>query len=147
MEKLIEQMKKVLASNFALYLKTHNFHWNVEGPNFPQYHEFLNNIYEEIWLAGDKIAEEIRTLGAYAPGSFIRFSSLSVIEDQINVPTAINMLRELAVDNKKMIDELRKAHKLAEENEAFGLANFLQDRIDIHSKHLWMLTSTTKVSQ
>ena len=144
MEKLIEQMKILLATNFALYLKTHNFHWNVEGPNFPQYHEFLNDLYNEIWLAGDRIAEEIRTLDAYAPGSFIRFSTMSVVEDQINIPSAIAMIKELAVDNKKIIDQLIKTHKLAEEAGCVGLANFLQDRVDIHYKHLWMLKATSK---
>ena len=72
MEELINKMKVVLASSFAFYLKAHNFHWNVEGVNFPQYHEFFGNLYEEVHSAIDKIAEEIRALDAYAPGSLKR---------------------------------------------------------------------------
>jgi starvation-inducible DNA-binding protein len=144
MNELIQQMKVVLASSFALYLKTHNFHWNVEGPNFPQYHDFLNNLYNEIWLAVDAIAEHIRTLDAYAPGSLGRFTQLSVVDDQLNIPTAKAMLAELESDNQKLISELNKTLRLAESADKHGLANFIQDRIDIHEKHKWMLKVTGK---
>jgi len=145
MKEILEQMRVLLASNFAFYLKIHNFHWNVEGPNFPQYHDFLNNLYQEIWLAGDAIAEEIRSMDAYAPGSLSRFSTLSIVEDQINIPTAMNMFKELVVDNKKIIDLLIKIEKMASEEGCIGLSNFLQGRVDIHFKHGWMLKSITKV--
>jgi len=144
MNELIQQMKVVLASSFALYLKTHNFHWNIEGPNFPQYHDFLNNLYNEIWLAVDSIAEHIRTLDAYAPGSLGRYSQLSVVDDQLNIPSAKAMLAELESDNIKLISELNKALRLAETANKHGLANFIQDRIDIHEKHRWMLKATGK---
>jgi starvation-inducible DNA-binding protein len=144
MNELIQQMKVVLASSFALYLKTHNFHWNIEGPNFPQYHDFLNNLYNEIWLAVDAIAEHIRTLDAYAPGSLSRFTQLSVVDDQLNIPTAKAMLAELESDNQKLISELNKTLRLAESADKHGLANFIQDRIDIHEKHKWMLKATGK---
>jgi len=144
MNELIQQMKVVLASSFALYLKTHNFHWNVEGPNFPQYHDFLNNMYNEIWLAVDAIAEHIRALDAYAPGSLSRYSQLSVVDDQLNIPLAKAMLAELESDNIKLISELNKALRLAEAANKHGLANFIQDRIDIHEKHRWMLKATGK---
>jgi starvation-inducible DNA-binding protein len=144
MNELIQQMKVVLASSFALYLKTHNFHWNIEGPNFPQYHSFLDGMYNEIWAAVDAIAEHIRTLDAYAPGSLSRYSQLSVINDQSNVPTAKAMLAELELDNQKIINELNKALELAESSDKHGLSNFIQDRIDIHEKHKWMLRSIGK---
>jgi starvation-inducible DNA-binding protein len=144
MNELIQQMKVVLASSFALYLKTHNFHWNVEGPNFPQYHDFLNNLYNEIWLAVDAIAEHIRTLDAYAPGSLGRYTQLSIVDDQLNIPTAKAMLAELESDNQKLISELNKTLRLAESADKHGLANFIQDRIDIHEKHKWMLKATGK---
>jgi len=144
MNELIQQMKVVLSSSFALYLKTHNFHWNVEGPNFPQYHDFLNNMYNEIWLAVDAIAEHIRALDAYAPGSLSRYSQLSVVDDQLNIPLAKAMLAELESDNIKLISELNKALRLAETANKHGLANFIQDRIDIHEKHRWMLKATGK---
>jgi starvation-inducible DNA-binding protein len=144
MNELINQMKVVLASSFALYLKTHNFHWNIEGPNFPQYHSFLDGMYNEIWGAVDAIAEHIRTLDAYAPGSLGRYSQLSVINDQSNVPAAKAMLAELELDNQKIINELNKALELAESSDKHGLSNFIQDRIDIHEKHKWMLRSIGK---
>ena len=145
MEQLLQQMKVLLASTFAFYLKAHNFHWNVEGPDFAQYHEFLGNLYEEAFGAVDPIAEHIRALNSYAPGSLTRFAQLSVIDDQINIPNALKMIKELEMDNNKLKDELTKAYKLAETANEAGLSNFLQDRIDIHAKHGWMLRSIGKV--
>ncbi len=144
MNDLTEQMKVCLASVFAFYLKTHNFHWNVEGPNFPQYHSFLDGLYNDIWESVDKFGEQIRTLNSYAPGSLSRFTTLSVIDDQLNIPSALKMIKELEMDNKKLIEELKKANTLAEKSNAVGLANFLQDRIDTHYKHDWMLRSIGK---
>ena len=144
MDELIEQMKVVLASTFALYLKTHYFHWNVEGPNFPQYHGFLNDMYEEIFASVDAHAEQIRTMGAYAPGSFIRYKDLSVVADETNIPSAMSMMTQLQKDNLALIVELKKANDLAERENAVGTANFLQDRVDKHYKHDWMLRSITK---
>jgi starvation-inducible DNA-binding protein len=144
MDQLVQQMKVVLASSFAFYLKAHNFHWNIEGPNFPQYHSFLDGLYNEVWKAVDAIAEHIRALDAYAPGSLGRFSQLSVVDDQINIPNARAMFSELESDNQKVISELTKAYVLAEKENKPGLSNFMQDRIDIHSKHGWMLKATGK---
>lgn len=144
MEQLVQQMKVVLASTFAFYLKAHNFHWNVEGPDFTQYHAFLGDLYAETWGAVDLIAEHIRILNSYAPGSLSRFSQLSVIDDQINIPNALKMIKELELDNNKLKDELVKAYKLAESANELGLSNFLQDRIDIHAKRGWMLRSIGK---
>jgi starvation-inducible DNA-binding protein len=144
MDQLVQQMKVVLASSFAFYLKAHNFHWNIEGPNFPQYHSFLDGLYNEVWGAVDVIAEHIRTLDAYAPGSLGRFSQLSVVDDQINIPNAKAMFAELESDNQKIMSELTKAYRLAESANKPGLSNFIQDRIDIHAKHGWMLKATGK---
>jgi len=144
MAELVDQMKVVLASTFSLYLKAHGFHWNIEGPDFVQYHTYLGEFYGELWGAVDTIAEHIRTLNAYAPGSLSRFSQLSVVDDQINVPSALKMIKELELDNARLKNELTKAYKLAEAAEECGLSNFLQDRIDIHSKHGWFLKSIGK---
>jgi starvation-inducible DNA-binding protein len=144
MDQLVQQMKVVLASSFAFYLKAHNFHWNIEGPNFPQYHSFLDGLYNEVWGAVDVIAEHIRILDAYAPGSLGRFSQLSVVDDQINIPNAKAMFAELESDNQKIMSELTKAYRLAESANKPGLSNFIQDRIDIHAKHGWMLKATGK---
>lgn len=144
MEELVSKMKVVLASTFAIYLKAHNFHWNVEGPNFPMFHDFFGDLYEEYFSAVDPIAEEIRTLGAYAPGSLVRFKEDSVVKDEINIPSALSMATKLKEDNMKIIVILKETQKLAEKENAVGLANFLQDRIDRHYKHDWMLRSVTK---
>jgi len=144
MDELIQEMKVTLASTFAFYLKTHGFHWNVEGPNFPQYHEFLGNLCEEVFGAVDPIAEHLRTLGAYAPASFLRYKELSIVKDEINIPAAASMFNKLTVDNSDIIQQLTKAQELAEQNKKMGLANFLQDRIDAHEKHGWQLRSIIK---
>jgi starvation-inducible DNA-binding protein len=144
METLIEMMRKVLADTFAMYLKAHNYHWNVEGANFPQYHEFFGNLYEELHGAVDPIAEEIRALNAYAPGSFTRFLELTEIEDEMTIPSGVEMAARLSIDNEKVLSTLNMAFKLADEFDQQGLADFIAGRIDAHKKHGWMLRSITK---
>jgi starvation-inducible DNA-binding protein len=144
MKELIEEMKIGLATTFAFYLKAQYFHWNVEGPNFAQYHDFLGKLYEEISDSVDPFAEQIRALGAYAPGSLSRFNELSKIECANNIPSPSAMMKELMLDNEIIIDQLNKINKLADENGKKGLTNFIEGRIDIHSKHAWMLKSFLK---
>ena len=147
MEDLAEELKVALASTFSFYLKAHNFHWNVEGIEFPQLHSFFETIYTDAWEAVDGIAEHIRTLDAYAPGSLSRFKELSLVKDETNIPTATSMLSKLNEDNDTIIQELFKCQMLAEKNKKTGLANYLQDRIDRHEKHGWMLRATIKASK
>ena len=144
MSQLGDAVRVTMADTFAMYLKTHNYHWNVEGENFYQYHEFFKNLYEELFAAVDVIAEEIRGLNEYAPGSFSRFSELSSIEDATTVPDGVTMAANLLKDNDTVIASLTNAFKLAEAADKVGLSNMLQNRIDIHTKHGWMLRSTTK---
>ncbi len=144
MDDLIQQMKVCLASTFAFYLKAHNFHWNVEGANFPQYHELFSNVYEDAFGAVDGIAEQIRTLDAYAPGSMTRFSTLSVIDEQLNIPEPRKMVLELESDNRSLIALLSKTYMLAEKYNKLGMSNFLQDRIQTHEKQGWQLRATSK---
>ncbi len=144
MEQLVESLKKALASSFAFYLKAHNYHWNVEGANFSEYHAFLGELYAEVWGAVDLIAEHIRTLDAYVPGSFTRFQQMSSVEDEMSVPTGRMMMAKLLVDNQRVLADLQAAHALAEQANKRGIVNFLEDRIDIHEKHAWMLRSFTK---
>jgi len=142
---LVDNLKVVLASSFTLYLKAHNFHWNVEGPNFPQYHKFLDDFNSEIFdNAIDRAAEFIRVLDQYAPGSLTRFAELSVIKDQIKIPRAELMMAELFEDNAKMIELLNIAFASAEEENQQGIANFIAERLDAHGKHAWMLRSILK---
>ena len=144
MEQLVESLKKVQATSFAFYLKAHNYHWNVEGHSFSEYHAFLGDLYAEVWGAVDAIAEHIRTLDAYVPGSFIRFQQLSSIEDEQSVPSGRAMMARLLADNQRVLDDLMSAHAAAEAAGKRGIVNFLEDRIDTHEKHGWMLRSFTK---
>ena len=144
-EQLIEKLKVYHASNFSFYLKAHFFHWNVEGANFPQYHKFFQKIYEDVWGAADDIAEHIRALEAYAPGSLIRFSSLSIIPDQIDPVPANEMISLLMADNTKLMWMIGDLDKMANDAGEIGLSNFLQGRHEIHKKHQWMLRATSKV--
>lgn len=146
-EQLIEKMKVVLADSFAFYLKAHQYHWNVEGPNFPQYHDFLGDLYREVFESIDNIAEEIRALGEYAPGSFSRYTELSSIVDSRNAPSAFEMMNTLQGDNQIVLNTLMETYKLAEEYNEIGLSNFLQDRYDAHKKHAWMIRSILKRAQ
>lgn len=143
-EELIEDLKKLFASNYAFYLKAQYYHWNVEGPNFPQYHEFFGKIYEEVGTSIDKMAEHIRALDAYTPGSFKRFIELSDIEGDDTIISGLEMASRLLADNDKLTPMLISAMKKAEEVDRFGTANFLQDRIEAHRLHAWMLRSVTK---
>ena len=144
MDKFHLALKTAFASEYAFALKTQNYHWNVTGPNFPQYHEFFGNLYEEVHGSVDQFAEEIRALGAYAPGSLQRFKELSKVDDELNVPNSMTMIRELSLDNDRIISMLEEINKLASENGKSGLSNFIEDRIDKHSKHAWMLRAISK---
>ena len=144
MEQLIEQMKVILGTNFALYFKAHTFHWNVEGPDFAQYHGFLGDFYDSVFDQTDSIAEHIRALNSYAPTTLARMSELSKIVFNIAIPSPIVMMSELAQDNDKYIMELRTGIALADAADEPAVGNFLQDILDAHQKHGWMLKSFTR---
>lgn len=141
MEQLVERMNVVLASSFAFYLKAHNYHWNVQGVNFSQFHDFFGDIYTEVFSAVDKIAEQIRALDSFVPGSLQKLKEMSSVIDEYTVPGAITMCQRLEQDNNKVIEDLTHAYTEAEAQKQLGLANFLQDRIDVHKKYGWMLRS------
>lgn len=144
MDELEQALKEAQADTFAFYLKAHYFHWNVEGPDFSQHHSFLKNLYEETFAAVDTIAEGIRTLDIYVPGSFSRFKELTSIQDETTIPSAISMITRLKDDNEKVLKTLTKAYELAEEAKKYGISNLIQDRIEAHEKHGWMLRSIIK---
>lgn len=141
---LADALKTLLASTNAISIKAQNFHWNVEGPDFPQYHEFFGNFYEEVYGSVDKTAEYIRTLDSYTPGSLIRYAELSIISDQTKIPRAELMFAELLEDNAKMIELLNGIFTIAEQENKQGIANFIAERLDAHEKHQWMIRSTLK---
>jgi starvation-inducible DNA-binding protein len=144
MEQLIESMKRLLADTFSLYLKVHYYHWNVEGPDFQQYHEFFGNLYLQIFANADKIAEEIRSLNSYAPGSFKRFLELSSISGEEDIIPAREMLSRLQADNDKYLSLLDVVYRFSEEANQLGLTNYIQDLMDQHKKHQWMLRAFNK---
>jgi starvation-inducible DNA-binding protein len=144
MEQLIEQMKIILGTNFGLYFKAHTFHWNVEGPNFSEYHAFLGTFYEGVFANTDPIAEHIRALGSYAPTTLARMIELSKVQDLVAIPSPLVMMSELAQDNDKYIVELRAGIALADAADEPAVGNFLQDILDAHQKHGWMLKSFTR---
>ena len=141
---LVDELKVLLASNVSLYIKASQFHWNVEGPNFPQYHEFLGEFYEEVSGPIDQIAEYIRALGTYAPGSLSEFARLTIIADQEAVLNAQGMMAELASSNLVLLNYLKEIFNTAVEENEQGIANFIAERIDAHEKHAWMLRSIMK---
>lgn len=141
---LADDLKTLLGTQYALSIKAQNFHWNVEGPDFAQYHDFFGNFYSEVYSVVDKIAEYIRTLQEYSPGSLSRFGELSVIQDQIKIPRARLMIEELLSDNGVMIDLLNQCFASAEQENNQGIANFIAERLDAHGKHGWMLRSFLK---
>ena len=143
-EELIVAVKKVLADTFVMYYKAHSYHWNVEGSNFPQYHEFLQNIYEEIFAAVDIIAEHIRQLDGYTPTSLTELKSYSMISEDEDVVSAMSMMNRLLDANNLVLASLMMAYQAAEQATEIGLSNFLQDRVAAHQKHGWMLKSITK---
>ena len=145
---LKDDLKTLLATEYAFVIKAQFFHWNVEGPDFAQLHEFFGGIYEEVYGNSiDKTAEHIRTLDDYTPGSFERFGELSQIRGQTKVPRARLMIEELLADNTAMMSLLNQCFSAAESENQEGIANFIAERIDAHAKHQWMLRSILKTAR
>jgi starvation-inducible DNA-binding protein len=138
---LVEKLKVLLASSFSLYLKAHNYHWNVTGSNFSEYHKFFGKYYENVHESIDLYAEHIRMLGAFAPGSLKRFSELTLISDEIAIPSSKFMFVRLASDNGLLLDELRSAHRMSDEMGEIGVSATLETQIQFHEKIQWQLTA------
>jgi starvation-inducible DNA-binding protein len=141
----VEALKVALADTYVFVVKIQNYHWNVTGPHFSEYHTFLGGLYEEINPAVDLIAESIRTFDAFSPGSMERFLQLTTIEEAKNIPDGLVMLSKLAADNERLIASLTAAYHLCEKHKHFAVSNMLQDRLTAHEKHGWMLRSFIKV--
>jgi starvation-inducible DNA-binding protein len=141
-ELMIQTAKVVMADTFKFYLKTHNYHWNVEGPDFSQYHLLFGEIYEEVFEALDVIAEEIRAMGSVVPGSLGRFAELSNLEDEREHVDALTMIHRLYQDNQRILENIEKAYAAAEAAGNHGFSNLMADRQSAHGKHGWKLRST-----
>ena len=137
-------LSKLLADTYTLYLKTHNFHWNVEGPMFQTLHVMFMGQYTEMWNALDLIAERIRSLGHYAPGTYAEFVKLTSIKETKSVPKAEKMIEELIQGNEAVIKTARGVFEAAEAAKDQTTMDVLTQRLDIHEKTAWMLRSLLK---
>jgi starvation-inducible DNA-binding protein len=145
MDELQQAAKVAFATEYSFYLKAHNFHWNVEGSDFKQYHDLFGGIYEEVYGSIDTFAEQIRALGTYVPASYTRFSMLTQIEDETQILPRQAMVEALLVDNEKTVKLLKLVFQQSEANQEFGFSDFIASRIDAHRKHGWMLRASAKV--
>lgn len=135
------ELERVLADTFTLYLKTHNYHWNVTGPMFNTLHLMFEQQYNELWTAVDLIAERIRSLGEFAPGSYAQFTVLASIAEARGVPTAEQMLADLVSGNEAVARTARTVLTAAETAGDKSTADLLTQRLQIHEKTAWMLRS------
>jgi starvation-inducible DNA-binding protein len=139
--KIVESLSTVLADAYMLYLKTHNFHWNVTGPMFSTLHVMFEEQYTEQWNALDDIAERIRALGHFAPATYKRYAELSSITEEPDVLAAKEMIRQLVDGNETLIRTLRAGVKVADELDDYPTADMLTTRMEVHEKNAWMLRS------
>ncbi len=138
---VVQSLSTLLASSYSLYLKTHNFHWNVTGPMFTTLHTMFEGQYTELALAIDEIAERIRSLGAFAPGSFTAFAELTKVQEETGRPEAKEMIRILVADQAALADAARAVIEAAEAVRDQATTDLATRRLDVHEKNAWMLRS------
>ena len=138
---IADGLSAVLADTFALYIKTHGFHWNVTGPMFNTLHTMFMQQYTELWTALDEIAERIRALGYPAPASFTQFAKLTSVAEETAVPQANDMIRQLVAGHETVARTARGIFPLAENANDQPTADLLTQRLQIHEKTAWMLRS------
>jgi starvation-inducible DNA-binding protein len=141
---LSDNLKVLLASTQAFAIKSQNFHWNIEGSNFPQYHEFFNTLYNDISETIDPIAEYIRILGHYTPGSLTRYAELSIIQDQVKIPRAELMFAESLQDCETMIQLVVAMFEEAANENQHGIENYMAELQDLYGKKAWFIRSILK---
>src|SRR6187455_783475 len=139
--KIAEGLSRLLADNYTLYLKTHNFHWNVTGPMFNTLHLMFETQYNELWLALDAIAERIRSLGVPAPATAAEFAKLTSIQETTGQPSAEEMIRLLVEGNEAVVRTARKVFPAVDAANDEPTADLLTQRMQIHEKNAWMLRS------
>ena len=144
---LAQNLKVLLSTQFSYSIKTQFFHWNVEGSDFGQLHDFFGTLYTDAFGAIDPIAEYIRTLDEYAPGSLTRFSEMTLVEDQLRIPSATLMLQETLKDTETILGLLKQTFDDANAEGKDGIADFLAGRLDIHGKWRWQLKAYLKNKQ
>ncbi len=139
--RIAQGLSRLLADTYTVYLKTHNFHWNVTGPMFNTLHLMFMTQYNELWLALDLIAERIRALGFPAPATYAEFSKLASIEETPGVPKAEQMIRLLVEGNEAIVRTARRVFPLVDQANDEPSADLLTQRMQIHEKNAWMLRS------
>ena len=140
-QEIAQGLSKLLADTYTLYLKTHNFHWNVTGPMFQTLHLMFETQYTELALAVDVIAERIRSLGVYAPGTYKQFAALSSIKEEDGIPKAQDMIRLLVEGQEAVVRTARSLYASVEKANDEATADLLTQRIQLHEKNAWMLRS------
>lgn len=140
-EKIAEGLSRLLADTYTLYLKTHNFHWNVTGPMFQTLHLMFETQYNELALAVDLIAERIRALGFPAPGTYSEFSRLSSIKETDGVPKAEAMIKCLVEGQEAVVRTARSIFPVVDKSHDEATADLLTQRMQVHEKTAWMLRS------
>ena len=140
-EQTVQALSKLLADSYTLYLKTHNYHWNVTGPMFTSLHTLFETQYNDLALAVDEIAERIRTLDAPAPGSYTAFGRLATIEEENGNPNATTMISNLVADQATISNSARAVIEVAEAAGDQATADLATRRLDVHEKNAWMLRS------
>ncbi len=140
-EAIASGLARLLADSYTLYLKTHNYHWNVEGPMFNTLHNLFEEQYTELATAVDEIAERIRALGVKAPGSYSEFAKLASVEEAKGGESAEDMLRELVLGQEAIVRTAREAFPVAEKSNDEPTADLLTQRMQTHEKNAWMLRS------
>ena len=141
---LVDDLKTFLGTSYAYFTKAWGFHWNVEGTNFGELHDFFAAVYADTQDSIDKTAEFIRTTEEYAPGSLERFQELSLISEQTKIPRAQLMLTELLADTQTMIDLSKALFQAAEAEGREDIANFAAERQESHGKYAWQMKSYLK---
>jgi len=141
---LSDNLKTLLASTQSFAIKSQNFHWNVEGSNFPQYHAFFDTLYVDVSATIDPIAEYIRILGHYTPGSLTRYAELSIIQDQTKIPRAELMFAESLQDCETMSQLVVAMFDEATNERQQGIANYMAELQDLYGKKAWFIRSTLK---
>lgn len=141
MTNIADGLKNLLADSYTLYLQTHNFHWNVTGPQFRELHLMFEEHYTELATAVDEIAERIRTLGVAAPGTYKSFNSLSSIKETEGVPAPSEMLTLLTTGHEQVVKTCRKVLALSQNADDESTSSLVSDRMRIHEKTAWMLRS------
>lgn len=141
---LADNLKVLLASTQSFAIKSQNFHWNIEGSDFPQYHEFFDTLYGDVSGTIDRIAEYIRILGHYTPGSLTRYSELSIIQDQTKIPRAELMFQESLHDCEQMVQLVVAMFDEAANENQHGIENYMAELQDLYSKKAWFIRSILK---